>query len=114
MKSLLLFPLLACSFAISGCVVPNSYAPVGPAPGYYAGNRVDFYYSSGRPYSYRYGALVTRDGRYYYRRGGRYVAYSGPTRAYAPAPRYRSVPPPGYRGRPPGYYGSRPGRVIQY
>ncbi len=105
MKFLLKLSLILASFTISGCVVPAPYAPVGPPPGYYAGNRVDFYYVRGQPYSYRYGALVTRDGRYYFRRGGRYVVYSGPTRVYAPPPRYR--------GRPVNY-GPRPVRVVRY
>ncbi len=64
----------------TGCIEEFGYYE--ERPGYHGDTSVDFYYSSGRPYSRSYGPLVMRDNRYYYSRGGSYVVYDRPTRGY--------------------------------
>lgn len=78
----LLLPLLAGSLLLSGCIIEDRYGYYDDRPAYHGSRSVDFYYTSGRPYSRSYGPLVMRDNRYYYSRGGGYVVYDRPTYAY--------------------------------
>ena len=81
MKTILLLApcVVAAGLLLGGCVVDDDDDVYGERRVYGRGGEVDFYYTSGRPYSRAYGPLVVRDGRYYYSRGGSYVVYDRPT-----------------------------------
>lgn len=80
-KLILILPALLAAVLMTSCV-EDGYAYHDDGPAYSGSNSVDFYYTSGRPYSRSYGPLEYRDDRYYYSRGGRYVTYDRPTYAY--------------------------------
>jgi hypothetical protein len=82
-KLLLLCPAIIAALAFTSCT-EDRYGSYDDEPAVYGGRSasVDFYYTSGRPYSRSYGPLYYRDDRYYYSRGGGYVAYDQPTYAY--------------------------------
>jgi hypothetical protein len=84
MKTLFLLApcALAATILLTGCEVDDYDDDVRYRRSAYHGGSVDFYYTSGRPYSRAYGPLVARDGRYYYSRGGTYVVYDRPTTVY--------------------------------
>lgn len=75
MKTKFLLWSIPCLLLFSAC--DEIYYHDEPAA--YRGSTVDFYYVSGRPYSRSYGPLYSRQGRYYYSRGGRDVVYDRPT-----------------------------------
>jgi hypothetical protein len=81
-KNLLILPcVIFAGLLVSGCD-DEPYGYSDDRPGYRSARTVDFYYTSGRPYSRSYGPLYHRDGRYYYSRGGTYVVYDQPTTVY--------------------------------
>lgn len=81
-KNLLILPLVALAGLLLGGCDDEPYGYHDDRPSYRSGRTVDFYYTSGRPYSRSYGPLYHRDGRYYYSRGGSYVVYDRPVSVY--------------------------------
>lgn len=88
-KNLLLLPCAVVGAILLTSCEEDPYA-YDNRPAYHGNSRVDFHYSSGRPYSHNHGPLYRRDGRYYYSRGGSYVVYDQPTTVYR-SPSTRTV-----------------------
>ena len=62
-KLILILPALLAAVLMTSCV-EDGYAYHDDGPAYSGSNSVDFYYTSGRPYSRSYGPLEYRDDRY--------------------------------------------------